>query len=202
MDTVTKQLFRVERLPTGGYGDQDDDFALKIIGPDFAAPKKPTEHCKPADYVPEMLTQPVRSDFKALNVLQPEGASFTVTDNSLLRLGRRAKYARHHVWVTRHADYELWAGGEFTNMSREEEAGCYDAAARNDDVENTDVVAWAVFGFTHSPRVEDWLVMPVERHELHLRPVDFFNVNPALDVPSHLNTASVLVDGECCANGD
>lgn len=44
--------------------------------------------------------------------------------------------------------------------------------------------------------------MPVERHELHLRPVDFFDANPALDVPSHRNTASVLVGGECCANGD
>ncbi|KAK8929148.1 hypothetical protein H634G_03329 [Metarhizium anisopliae BRIP 53293] len=117
-------------------------------------------------------------------------------------IGRCAKYARHHVWVTRHADYEFWAGGEFTNMSREEEGGCYDAAARNDDVENTDVVVWAVFGFTHSPRVEDWPVMPVERHELHLRPIDFFDANPALDVASDRDTASVIVDGECCANGD
>ncbi|KAF5132862.1 Copper amine oxidase 1 [Metarhizium anisopliae] len=55
MDTVTKQLVRVERLPTGGY-----------------------------DYVPEILTRPVCSYLKALNVLHPEGASFTVTDNSLL----------------------------------------------------------------------------------------------------------------------
>lgn len=117
-------------------------------------------------------------------------------------IGRRAKYARHHVWVTRHADYEFWAGGEFTNMSREEEGCCCDAAARNDDVENTDVVVWAVFGLMHSPRVEDWPVMPVERHELHLRPVDFSDANPALDVASDRNTASVLVDGECCANGD
>lgn len=117
-------------------------------------------------------------------------------------ISRRAKYARHHVWVTRHADYEFWAGGEFANMSHEEEGGCYDAAAVNDDVENTNVVVWAVFGISHSPRVEDWPVMPVERHELHLRPVDFFDANPALDVPSHRNTASVLVDSERCANGD
>ncbi|KAF5132861.1 Copper amine oxidase 1 [Metarhizium anisopliae] len=117
-------------------------------------------------------------------------------------IGRRAKYAGHHVWVTRQADYEFWAGGEFTSMSREEEGGCYDAAALNDDAENTDVVVWAVFGFAHSPPVEDWPVMPVERHELHLRPVDFFDANPALYVPNHHNTASVLVDGECCANGD
>ncbi|TQV92114.1 copper amine oxidase 1 [Cordyceps javanica] len=112
-------------------------------------------------------------------------------------IARRAKYARHHVWVTRHADYEYWAGGEFPSMAREEEGGCFDAAARQDSVEDQDVVVWAVFGFTHSPRVEDWPVMPAERFTLHLRPVDFFDGNPALDVPSKKNLASVLVDGKC-----
>ena len=72
--------------------------------------------------------------------------------------------------------------------------------ARNDDVENEDVVVWNVFGLTHNPRVEDWPVMPVEIHELHLRPSDFFERNPALDVPGSKNSASVEVGRE--ANGD
>ena len=34
---------------------------------------------------------------------------------------------------------------------------------------------------------------PVEIHQLHIRPSDFFTANPALDVPSTKNQASVLV---------
>lgn len=75
-------------------------------------------------------------------------------------------------------------------------------AARSDDVENADVVVWNVFGLTHNPRVEDWPVMPVEIHQLHLRPADFFERNPALDVPGVKNLSSVEVgraaNGQCC----
>ncbi|KAI9698361.1 MAG: hypothetical protein M1836_003941 [Candelina mexicana] len=123
-------------------------------------------------------------------------------------VAHRARFAAHHVWVTKHVDYEFWAGGEFTNQSQVERGGCYDAAARNDDVKDTDVVVWSVFGFTHNPRVEDWPVMPTEKHEVHLRPADFFEANPALDVPSDRNLSSVLIGSEfdvndaSCANGN
>jgi primary-amine oxidase len=45
---------------------------------------------------------------------------------------------------------------------------------------------------------------PVEIHQVHLRPADFFTANPAIDVPGTKNTASVLVPGSksCCENGD
>lgn len=39
---------------------------------------------------------------------------------------------------------------------------------------------------------------PVEIHQLHLRPSDFFTSNPALDVPSKRNETSVLVP--CCGD--
>jgi len=48
-------------------------------------------------------------------------------------------------------------------------------------------------------RVEDWPVMPVEIFQLHYKPADFFDKNPANDVPSSQNQASVLVGKECCA---
>ena len=50
-------------------------------------------------------------------------------------------------------------------------------------LENADVVLWYVFGAHHPPRLEDWPVMPVARHGFELRPVGFFDRNPALDVP-------------------
>lgn len=45
--------------------------------------------------------------------------------------------------------------------------------------------------------------MPVEIHQIHLRPADFFTSNPALDVPGTKNNASVLAsDDLCCKSGD
>ena len=124
-------------------------------------------------------------------------------------VAKRAAFARHHVWVTKYRDEELFAAGEFTNQSKQEIGGVADAVGRNEDVENTDVVVWNCFGLTHNPRVEDWPVMPVEIHQLHLRPADFFDKNPALDVPGQKNVSSVEVgrngSAECChadgANG-
>ncbi len=74
-------------------------------------------------------------------------------------MAKRAQFAQHHIWVTKYKDGELWAGGEFTNMSQKEVDGVADAVARNENVENDDVVVWHTFGLTHNPRVEDWPVM-------------------------------------------
>jgi primary-amine oxidase len=65
-------------------------------------------------------------------------------------MAKRAQFAQHHVWVTKYKDRELWAGGEFTNQSKVEVDGVGDAVARNDNVENDDVVVWHTFGLTVS----------------------------------------------------
>lgn len=133
---------------------------------------------------------------------RPVAYQFTPSPTQLLLadpesiVAKRAAFAGHHVWVTRYKDGELYAAGAFTNQSQKEVGGVADAIARNDVVENSDVVVWTVFGFTHNPRVEDWPVMPVEKHELRLKPVDFFDRNPAIDVPSIANQDSVEV-GRC-----
>jgi primary-amine oxidase len=44
-------------------------------------------------------------------------------------------------------------------------------------------VVWYTFGSNHVVRPEDWPVMPVETVGFHLKPVGFFDGNPALDVP-------------------
>ena len=36
---------------------------------------------------------------------------------------------------------------------------------------------------------------PVEIHQLHIKPADFFEGNPAIDVPSNRNKASILTNG-------
>ncbi|KAF4831688.1 Copper amine oxidase 1 [Colletotrichum tropicale] len=110
---------------------------------------------------------------------------------------KRALFARHHLWVTKYKDHELFAGGRYTLQSKVEVGGVKDAADRNEDVLNQDVVLWSVFGLTHNPRIEDWPVMPVEMLQLHITPSDFFTGNPALDVPSDKDIGSKLTSG-CC----
>ncbi len=134
---------------------------------------------------------------------QPSPSQVLLADKSSIQ-AKRAAFAQHHVWITSYRDGELWAGGEFTNQSQVERGGVADAVARNDNVEDSDVVVWSVFGLTHNPRVEDWPVMPMEKHELHIRPSDFFTANPALDVPSAKNLSSVQVNGKNahCCGGD
>jgi primary-amine oxidase len=39
------------------------------------------------------------------------------------------------------------------------------------------------FGINHVPRIEDFPVMPCEILKVSLKPVNFFDKNPALDVP-------------------
>lgn len=82
---------------------------------------------------------------------------------------KRARFAEHHVWVTKYRDGELWAGGKWTNQSLKEIDGVFDYASRNDNVRNEDAVVWVTYGMTHNPTVEQFPVMPVEITTLSLK---------------------------------
>ncbi|GJC92585.1 amine oxidase [Colletotrichum higginsianum] len=116
--------------------------------------------------------------------------------------GKRAEYAAHAVWVTRHRDEELFPAGRFTMQSTGGEgiASWIRRRAGDDDdglslVRDQDIVVWHTFGSTHNPRAEDWPVMPCEKMVVGLKPANFFRGNPALDVPisSQDGNRSVLV---------
>ena len=68
-------------------------------------------------------------------------------------------------------------------MQSVEDSGLPAWTAANRSIENTDVVLWYVFGIHHVTRPEDWPVMPVDYTGFTLKPVGFFDRNPALDVP-------------------
>ncbi|KAI5459688.1 copper amine oxidase [Mariannaea sp. PMI_226] len=116
---------------------------------------------------------------------------------------RRAEFADHNIYVTRYRENELFCGGKFTNQSPGGE-GIKKWVSRGDSVLDEDIVVWVQFGLNHVPRIEDFPVMPVEIIRVHLKPVNFFTKNPALDVPpsTQERNKSTLVkenSDSCCA---
>lgn len=99
---------------------------------------------------------------------------------------KRAQFATKQLWVTKYEDNQLYAAGEFTNQSQTD-TGVGEWVKDKAPVRNEDLVVWATLGFTHIPRAEDFPVMPVEIHNIHLVPANFFERNPALDIPQATN---------------
>jgi primary-amine oxidase len=94
----------------------------------------------------------------------------------------RAAFAAANLWVTpAHPDQRRPAGNH-PNQSNWGD-GLPEWTAADRPIVDTDLVVWHTFGVTHVPRPEDWPVMPVEYTGFALKPVGFFERNPALDVP-------------------
>ena len=93
----------------------------------------------------------------------------------------RARAIEHTVWVTPNDPEQRWPCGEFVNQSAVDH-GLPEWTAAGRRVRNTDVVVWYVFGIHHITRPEDWPVMPVDVVSFQLKPIGFFDRNPALDV--------------------
>jgi primary-amine oxidase len=98
-------------------------------------------------------------------------------------IGKRAFFATEHLWVTRHDDAQRHPAGAFPNQSHGLEEGIGEWVAADRPLVSTDVVVWHTFGPTHIARPEDWPIMPVDYAGFTLKPVGFFDRNPALDVP-------------------
>ncbi|KAL8797536.1 MAG: hypothetical protein Q9195_000353 [Heterodermia aff. obscurata] len=95
---------------------------------------------------------------------------------------KRAEFADHNLYAVKYRDGELYAGGKYTNQSRGGD-GVRAWAHRNENITDTDLVLYVQFGLQHSTRIEDFPVMPCEIIKVSLKPANFFEKNPALDVP-------------------
>ena len=95
---------------------------------------------------------------------------------------KRAEFADHNIYVVKHRDGELYAAGKYTNQSRGGE-GVRSWADRRENVVDTDLVVYVQFGLQHFTRIEDFPVMPCEIIKVALKPANFFERNPAIDVP-------------------
>ena len=101
--------------------------------------------------------------------------------------GKRASFAKHNLWATPFHQDEQAAGGEYSVM-HSGEGGLDDITSSDRDISECDLVTWHTFGVTHTPRPEDWPVMPVEYCGFHLIPVGFFEKNPTINLPPSCNS--------------
>ncbi|MFI5585960.1 primary-amine oxidase [Amycolatopsis sp. NPDC051758] len=118
--------------------------------------------------------------------LLPEGNPELLADEDS-SISRRATFATKHLWVTRFDPAQRYAAGDFVNQ-HPGGAGLPAFVAGDRDLDGQDLVGWHTFGLTHFPRPEDWPIMPVDHTGFKLRPVGFFDRNPALDVPPGRDT--------------
>ncbi|MBE9179925.1 primary-amine oxidase [Oculatella sp. LEGE 06141] len=104
---------------------------------------------------------------------------FAHPDSPILK---RAGFMTKHLWVTPYAPDERFSAGNYPNQHPGGE-GLPKWTEANRAIDNTDVVLWYTFGHHHIPRPEDYPVMPTAYSGFVLKPVGFFEQNPALDVP-------------------
>lgn len=113
---------------------------------------------------------------------------------------KRAEFADKAIYAVAYKDDELYSGGKYTNQSRGG-TGVRSWADRKDDITDKDLVVFVQFGLNHVTRTEDFPVMPCETQRVMLKPVNFFDRNPAIDVPQSQqgSNKSVLLSN---GNGD
>jgi primary-amine oxidase len=95
---------------------------------------------------------------------------------------RRAGFIDNHLWVTPYRADERYAAGRYPTLSLPGQ-GLPAWTSADRAIADTDIVVWYTVGMHHVVRAEDWPVMPTAAHTLELRPFDFFDRNPALDLP-------------------
>ncbi len=129
------------------------------------------------------IVNPERQNALGQNVgyaLHPEGKATLLADDAS-SIHARAAFATNALWVTAYDPAQRYPAGDFVNQN--DGAGLPSWVAADRPVDGEDIVVWHTFGTTHFPRPEDWPVMPVDYTGFTLKPVGFFDRNPALDVP-------------------
>ncbi len=106
-------------------------------------------------------------------------ASQLLSDDDLAL--KRAAFVKNTLWVTPYDPKQIYAGGTYPNQAKGED-GLAAWTAANRPIENTDLVVWYTIGFHHVTASEDWPVLPMMWHSVLLRPFNFFDRNPAINL--------------------
>ncbi|MFA9425125.1 primary-amine oxidase [Natronorubrum sp. A-ect3] len=94
----------------------------------------------------------------------------------------RTGYIKYHLWATPYRDDERYPAGEYPNQTPGGD-GLPKWTANDRSLDGEDLVLWYTLGVNHVTRPEDWPILPVHIASFKLEPVNFFEENPAIDVP-------------------
>jgi primary-amine oxidase len=94
----------------------------------------------------------------------------------------RAGFTAYTLWFSAYGPGDRFAAGAYPNENPEAD-GLPKWVATKRPIDGRDLVLWYPVGFRHVPRADDWPAMPGLWHGFRLRPSNFFDRNPALDVP-------------------
>jgi primary-amine oxidase len=127
--------------------------------------------------------------------LHPGASPLLLADESS-SVAARAAFSTKSLWVTAYDPAERYPAGDFVNQ-HPGDGGLPSFIADDAPLEDADVVLWHTFGLTHFPRPEDWPVMPTDYTGFTLKPVGFFDRNPALGVPASTSSHCATGEGHC-----
>jgi primary-amine oxidase len=131
----------------------------------------------------------VASTEKTTSMGQPTSYVLFPTETPVLladdasSIASRAAFATKNLFVTKYDPSERYAAGDFVNQNPGG-AGIPAFIAGDEPLIGEDVVLWHTFGLTHFPRNEDWPVMPMDYATFTLKPYNFFERSPVLNVPA------------------
>ncbi len=94
---------------------------------------------------------------------------------------RRAGFIGHNLWVTAYDAEQRYAAGDTPNQNPGT-PGLPQYVRDNRSLVNRDIVLWLTLGHHHVTQAEDWPVMSRSKLAFELKPSNFFDRNPALDL--------------------
>ena len=136
---------------------------------------------RPAMWHVMNMSQTNATGYPVSYMIHPHGNALLLLDQDD-PAASRAQFTNYHLWVTPYAPDERYAAGDYPNQS-EPGQGLPAWTAHSRDIQNQDLVLWYTMGFHHVPSSEDWPVYNLGWHSVTLKPYNFFDRNPALDVP-------------------
>jgi primary-amine oxidase len=94
---------------------------------------------------------------------------------------KRAAFIGYPLWVTAYDPDQRYAAGDTPNQ-HPGSPGLPQYIQDNRSLVNRDIVLWLTLGHHHVTQAEDWPVLSTKRLSFELKPSNFFDRNPALDM--------------------